>query len=407
MVSARLESSLLLTPLVDTERVFFNSEKVADRIQINLQGAVEQALDPIPHVDKGWTREELVKRIVRYIKKACTNPQLMQMRWDEVAKQVTHHAMQGYSAACGDEPWFYDVDLTPALCSAAWEIVACRGHPQVDFAQLQEKVVIEFDGILNRSLLTKAIWEATTMTFSDASVQAKFNQALTRAYQPALDECMCEARPLPDSERVENFMRLWIEDVLRRVWTAVHDADHILTEEIITRLFYNVLEPFGSDNPFSCVPVDLTANIGSPPHDWPFIRTVVKDLWRRETLLEYSNKKRKVSDSSINVDERTVVPKTEYAEPEQSSSSAPVADKTLKQEISEQCQAGNQHDRHPACTSAEDCIGTRYDGLLRHLLDGEPGDVYCQSCWESFLEQNPDLEGIPEENPDVLVKKAG
>jgi len=49
---------------------------------------------------------------------------------------------------------------------------------------------------------------------------------------------------------------------------------------------------------------------------------------------------------------------------------------------------------NPNCTSEEDCIGTTQDELMQHILNDEEGDVYCMSCWESFLADNPGLEGV-------------
>ena len=49
----------------------------------------------------------------------------------------------------------------------------------------------------------------------------------------------------------------------------------------------------------------------------------------------------------------------------------------------------------PKCTSVEDCIGTPTDQLVQHVLDGQPADLYCQTCWESFCALTPSLAGIP------------
>jgi len=58
-------------------------------------------------------------------------------------------------------------------------------------------------------------------------------------------------------------------------------------------------------------------------------------------------------------------------------------------------------DGHPLCTSAEDCIGGPRDLLVRHLLEGEAGDVYCAACWESFYDQRLTLEGVWEDGPNA------
>ena len=54
-------------------------------------------------------------------------------------------------------------------------------------------------------------------------------------------------------------------------------------------------------------------------------------------------------------------------------------------------------DGHPDCTSSEDCLGNFADKIVRHMMNGVPGAVYCESCWKFFLEQNADLVGMYED----------
>ena len=54
----------------------------------------------------------------------------------------------------------------------------------------------------------------------------------------------------------------------------------------------------------------------------------------------------------------------------------------------------SEEDGHPECTSQEDCCGCAADRLVRHWLDGDECDIYCQRCWESFLEFNSQLVGV-------------
>merc|ERR1711870_174431 len=53
---------------------------------------------------------------------------------------------------------------------------------------------------------------------------------------------------------------------------------------------------------------------------------------------------------------------------------------------------------NPSCTSEADCAGSPEDELVQHILEDGPGDIYCCTCWNSFKERNPDLEGIPVED---------
>jgi len=268
-------------------------------------------------------------------------------------------------------------------------------------------VIAEYDDILDRSLLTKAIWEATALTFREDVVKAKVNQAVARAHQVVLAECLNETKNLGDLQRVEHFTRTWIDNSMGRAWMAVENAEKIITEKNVMRLFQHLMEPFVFKHPFSCIPKALTERIGQPPHNWQFPRVAVKQLfsrWRKEALLGPMRKRRRTNDDTGEVNsqdvglgveqEEDIVVTERQTETALSSLKRAAANKVVKEEGTV---LGVETDKHPSCTSAEDCIGTRYDQLFRHLLDGNPGDLYCQSCWESFLEQNPSLESVPED----------
>jgi hypothetical protein len=64
-----------------------------------------------------------------------------------------------------------------------------------------------------------------------------------------------------------------------------------------------------------------------------------------------------------------------------------------EQASEEECDEGMTG--HPECTSADGCIGNPTLKLVRHIIDGHRGDVYCALCWDTFIENNPDLVGAP------------
>ena len=51
---------------------------------------------------------------------------------------------------------------------------------------------------------------------------------------------------------------------------------------------------------------------------------------------------------------------------------------------------------HPGCVAQEDCQGSVEDVLIRYMPKGKPGDMYCKTCWGSFLSRYPRLEGQEE-----------
>ena len=38
--------------------------------------------------------------------------------------------------------------------------------------------------------------------------------------------------------------------------------------------------------------------------------------------------------------------------------------------------------KNPVCTNREDCRGWPGDQLVRHIMKGKPGDIYCRTCWD-------------------------
>jgi len=342
----------------------------------------------------------------------------------------------GYCAACQEKKWFFEIDLAPAFTSAAWEILKfqARGaNPRhVRFPELQEVVVNEYEEKLDRILLIKAMWDATSATFGsdDSKVQSKVYNALHKAYQGALDECIMDSRPLGDLEKVEMFTKRWIDDSMRRAWSSIEGSDRIITPQTVISLFRNLVAPFGADHPFSCVPANLIDNIGRPPSDWPFIKHTVSHMftvWRQETAGPSSGKRRKTKSGHAPGGEDEDMPpldpdSVEDEEPGQHAVRAAARRATagrqgagarpaqqrqrlVRREEPEEPPEDEEvmdgeGEVHPECTSQEDCCGSPADRLVRHRLDGDEGDVYCQSCWESFLEQNPQLDGVWEDTQE-------
>lgn len=419
-------------------------EQLQQRLHTNLFNIVGQAVEPVAHMETTWSAAELTKRVVRYIFNSAKAPELLSMpQWDEVCKKLVDHAMHGYCAACQEKKWFFEIDLAPAFTSVAWEILkfqAKGGSPRVRFKELEEFVINEYEEKLDRILLTKAMWDATSVTFADEKAQSKVYNALHKAYQGALDECLLDTRPREDLERVEQFTKRWIDDSMRRAWCSVENSDRTITEGNVVRLFQNLVAPFGNDHPFSCVPGLLIDNIGRPPHDWPYIRVTVRSMfgqWKQESLLPSSggSKRRKTKSGAAPGGEDEVMPpvceagdsqddehgahairaahrrattgRAKQPQRQQTRAAQAPAQATAREpEPEEQVDLddGPEAEGHPTCTSQEDCCGTPADSLVRHLLDGSEGDVYCQACWESFLDQNPNLEGVFEETNEPFSR---
>jgi len=368
-----------------------------ERTHTILYDTVGRAAAPISHLETGWSESEIVKRVVRYIYKAAQSEELLTLHWEKSVAMFVENAMSCYTAACSDKPWFFEMDLAPAFCAVANVLIKNSGQRMPHVRDVDALVVQEYEDKLDRTLLTKAMWDATRASFKDATVQSKINNALSKAYWPALDEVLADTREIQDLARVENFTKKWLEDSMSRAWSAVDQCGEKLSEGNLSRLFQNLVAPFGDDHPFSCIPAALTEHIGRPPRDWAYIRQAVKNLfasWQRQLGTTSKKRKKNGGEAAIDEDDMKDTPPRARAVVDGDDDKDSMVNGAAGGELSPPPAGPSGEGGHNECTSQEDCIGTPYDRLVRHWLNGSAGDLYCETCWESFVAQNASLEGI-------------
>jgi len=353
-----------------------DTNSLYERIHTVLYEQVSHAVKTIVHSEETWAEGELIKRLVRYINKSVSE-ELLQVPWEDAAEQLIENSMHSYHASCGDRPWFYDIDLGPAYAAVIAEITRFR-RQKVAIGTVQEKVFEMYEEKLDRMLLMKALWDGIEPIFEDPAVCKKLYNALSKTYQSALDATLTDTRRRQDQQRVEDFLQRWIHESMGRAWTSIEDSE-LLTEQTVCRLFNNLLYPFGDSIPFTTIPSVLITSIGPPPQNWAFIKQTIKELFRqwRSEADEPTRPAKRQRRAEI-----SVPPKEEEEEQEEVEGSA-------KEE-----EVVSEAEGHPECMSAEDCIGSASDKLVRHMVDGTEGDLYCIHCWQSFVEQNPVLEGV-------------
>jgi len=409
-----------------------------------IQTTVGRAVAEIAYAEEQRSETDLAKRIVKYVYKAAADPELLQLPWEAVCREVVERSMRGYSASCGEAPWFFSIDLPPVFCAAVWEILGGSGQSHlVSPDTVHDVVVLEYDAKLDRMLLEKAMWEVASRTFSDDKVKSKVFQAISRSYWPALDDALVPALMQEEmrggltedqeSRHVEAFTKKWITEAMNRAWGAVEQVGAELTGEIIVELFENLIAPFGDEDPFTCIPGALSPTIGRPPPDWPFIAQAVEELlssWADSAARSYAKKRRRGNDDGeeeaaeeaegiVEVEPDEQHPKAKAKNrakvrvPTLSSSQHPSANANVRKfrgfngrvkeddeldgesdvEGGDAEDAEDKNGGHPRCTSEEDCIGTPDSQLVQHILNGEAGDIYCEPCWNSFSRRNPTLQG--------------
>lgn len=389
-------------------------EKVLEKIHGNLYAIVGEAVDEIKNEEEKWSRQEMVKRIVGYIFKAAKAPELLTQPWQEVARTVVSHGMSSYHAACGERTWFWQLGLGNAFTSAVWELLQMRNRPAAHYQDVQDYVVREFENHLDKTLLTKGVWDAIALTFRDEAIRAKVYKAVYNTHATALEELMDDSRPMDDARKVEKFTKKWLEASMQRAWSAIEDVESVLTPGQVTRLFQNLMAPFGEGHEYTCIPVALIEQIGRPPRNWKFLKMAVQDMfreWREGASATQPAKRRRkaaapISDALPVEEEDGERIEAEQEVPMNGTNGSARHEEEMEDQLSEPKEiepkaeedADDADMGHPECTSAEECTGNSTLQLVRHLLqEDDPGDVYCEACWAGYVDENPDLMGVWED----------
>mmetsp|Transcript_39947 Transcript_39947/g.114885 ORF Transcript_39947/g.114885 Transcript_39947/m.114885 type:complete len:378 (+) Transcript_39947:309-1442(+) len=360
-------------------------EDMLERLHTMLHAEVAAAVAPIVSQERQWTESQLINRISRYLYNAAKHEDLLSLPWAEACTKYVELAMGSYGGACQDKTWFYDLDLGKIFGRAAWELLTASKHPQrLTFNEVTEMVGNEYELWLGETLHYQAMWVAVEKVFSEHKVRDKVFTSLKKFYTPALDFALNDSRPLDDLERLQVFLRKWMEDSLGRAWSAV-GGPGILTQKSAAELFYALVAPFGEKGPFSCLPDILTKEIGRPPPRWDFIARHAASLfqrWESPQIGGATKKRRKAAGTSP-------------AHDAVASSFAGSPPPQLAQRVGDDDDVLDEGaEGHPSCTSQEDCLGKPTDRLMQHVLHGRACDIYCFSCWRSFLQQSSGLEGI-------------
>jgi hypothetical protein len=394
------------------------SEQAMQQLHETMYNQVSMAAQPVAHLEAEWTADTITNRIVKFMYKAASGSDLVQMPWHEMVSQLVQRAMHGFSVSCDKAAWFFAIDLSQAFFTAAMDLLVGTGKVNEIPANeaVRHVVLMEYEDKLDRILLDRAMWETTESIFSDEKARTKVYNALSKAYPRALDQILnvivteddpnIRLTPEQQLKRVEEFLWHWIDDSMCRAWVSIEGAESVLTNENVGQLFQTLIAPFGVEDPYTCMPQAVTGQIGRPPPDWVFVETAVTRLFGQWTGggdgFRPAKKRRKTgggggSWSGYGEDgEQDEVPAASTSG-KNSAKGRPRAkvwaEKKVKQDLGSPGGDGAKGPGHPRCTSEEDCIGAPEDQLVQHIFNGKPGDIYCVVCWESFSSRNPTLEG--------------
>ena len=321
-----------------------------------LQLSVAEAVQLVVNMESAWSPPEMTNRIVGYIARAVLKE--LPLSSPEAMMKMVDSAMQSFSAACQNKPWFYEINLVNAFVGVIMVVEKQEGcsHGYIqEMESLYDMVRLQYEAYQDRILLNRAMWDSVGATFKDDKVAAKVYKALSNTWDSVLQESMAEPLSVPDMTRMQNFIKRWMQMSMWRCWDIVNS-------ENVTLLFENCVRPFGNDHPFSCIPHILYIRSRNlPPKNWSYIRDEAENMFDQWASMKRTKYKRNIR-----------------SDPEEENK--PKRMKAIAHE--------DQEDKgHPQCTSKEHCFGSAEDRLVQHIEPaGDEGDIYCTSCFSLFRE---------------------
>ena len=274
-------------------------DAMLSELETLLQKQVPSTVTRVYKQERQWSQPEMVKRIVRYIRKAALAKDIAQMPWKTGIEKFLDAVIGSYSASCQDRSWFYDLDLTETLISAVQVILKSFSAETPEDHEVGPFVEQMWEIRLDEILRGKAMWICVEKVFpSNGKAHQKIFTSMKKTYASALDSVLQVTRTIDDVDRLQLFLKTWIQDFMSRVWGAVQNPERILSEEAVVKLFKELMTPFGAADPFCCVPLILTQSTGRPPEILNFIRLTIRAVLRSWQLQERegsSRKKRKIT----------------------------------------------------------------------------------------------------------------
>ena len=177
-----------------------------DSIYEELLHSVGKAVQLVVNIESTWSPEVMTNRIVGYIYKAVRKDFPLSSR--ESIQNMVDSAMQSFSGACQDKPWFSEINLVHAFVGVIMVVEKQEGHSHGEIQEIESLVRIQHDNYKERILLNRALWASVEATFKDHNVAVKVYHALNKTWDSVFEESMAEIQWLEESISVPDMTRM-------------------------------------------------------------------------------------------------------------------------------------------------------------------------------------------------------
>jgi len=366
-----------------------------------------------------------------------------------MVQELVSQAMTNCQPALSEKEWFFDLNLIPTFVDIAETIIAEFYDIRVAHNAIMEVAKAESDSMKHSFAQDQAMWFVCEQFLEDPKQQKSLCNALSKTWATATQDThreldatnrdiYKEMKPQEELQRLERFLKRWLNDALSRAWATLESTGFDVAAMI--ELVKLLIAPYGEEDWMSLIPKSLTETLGRPPLDWTYAREVSEELWAEWNGGKPAKKRRVEEDfgshAHFHAHANRLSASSSHRAPQAPPARAPVTPPRREERPQSRSPARSKaaamrartptfgrtspttskasqpparsfpgsialamSTGHPDCTCAQECRGNPATRLVRHILNGQGADVYCETCWADFMKQmgennRPDCEYV-------------
>ena len=252
-----------------------------DAVRDMVYWQVAKKMEGISQVGNGWTRDDAIKRIVRYIVDAAWKTSCVGT-WDAYVENLVSAALTSFHASCCKLQWFWQVEFGYLLGNVAWEMLDVDSLGVTpSWEDVSELSFLAWEAWMAEAWRGDAIWSILTKLYDDNEVMKKtLYNGVQKTYKSALMFVLNDTRRLR-IPRLEQFVTRWVEEALW-IWAASSKNNFVLTEDVVIAFFHPLVKLL-EDNNFWCMLAFGLNGQGRPPVDWERLTNTICVLFAGAT----------------------------------------------------------------------------------------------------------------------------
>ena len=266
-------------------------EAKLDAVRDMVYERVAKKMEGISEVGNCWTRDDAIKRIVRYIVDAALKTS-NDGTWDAYVENLVSAALTSFHASCGKLLWFWQMEFGYLLGNVAWEMLDVDSLGVTpSWEDVSELTYLAWEAWMAEAWRGNAIWNIVTQLYNDNEVMKKtLYNGVQKTHKSALMFVLNDTRRLR-IPRHEQFVTRWVEEALW-FWAASPNNHFVLTEDVVIALFHKLVVLLEDVNNLWCMLAFRLNGRGRPPMNWERLTNTICVLFASATSASFPKRRR-------------------------------------------------------------------------------------------------------------------